>query len=75
MSKKKLGIPKLPEILSRRKQNVRLESDESGDDYDPDSDSETDEASHREKIPVQDQEVEWEKCDSTFRFQSGLRDR
>ena len=43
------------------------------DDYDPDSDSETDKASHREKILVQDQEVECEMCDSTFRFQSGLR--
>ena len=33
------------------KQNVSLERDESGYDYDPDSDSETDEASLREKTP------------------------
>ena len=73
ISLEELGIPKLPESLPRMKQNVSLESDESGYDYDPDSDSETDEASLREKLLVQDQEVECEKCDSTFRFQSGLR--
>ena len=28
-----LGFPKLSEILPRRKQNVSLESDKSGDDY------------------------------------------
>ena len=63
----------MPEILPRRKLNVSLESDESGDEYEPDLDSETDEASHREKLMVQDQEVECEMCDSTYRFQSGLR--
>ena len=56
----------------KKKLNVSLESDESGDEYDPDSDSETDEASHREKLLVQDHEVECEMCDSTFRFQSRL---
>ena len=59
--------------FTKKETNVSLESDECGDDYDPHSDSKTDKASHREKLLVQDQEVEIEMCDSTFRFQSGLR--
>ena len=62
----------LCEILIRRKQSFSLEIDESKDDFEPNSDSETDKESKR-KLIVTDQEVECEMCDSTYQFQSWLR--
>ena len=67
-----LGNSKLCEILLRTKLNFILESDKSGDDYEPNSDSETDKERHK-KLPLPDQEVECEMCDSTYQFQSGFR--
>ena len=42
-----LGNSKLCEILLRRKLSFSLESDKSGDDYEPNSDSETDNESQK----------------------------
>ena len=60
-----LGIPKLHQILQRRKPNLSLKNYASTDEYEHNCGLETDEEGHREKLLVPDQEVECKICDST----------
>ena len=62
---------KLPEVLPRIRQHINLESDDSGDEYE--QESESDEKDYREKLLVETNAAQCDLYKSSFMFISGLR--